>query len=131
PHSDVRPLPLPELEYAQQAAREVTEQDREPDLPRPERAGPVEHEAEPDGQHDLRDDGDVERAARIAGTLQSARVRERDGDEDAGQAQESEQLRAELDDHGVAHAEDREEPTRQQQEQHTEEDRDADREARG
>src|SRR5690606_20014614 len=86
-HHDLPPLALPEPRHAQRAAREVAEDDGEPDVAGLEAARLLEGEAQAERHDDLRDDRDVERAACVARALEPARVGERDRDEEPGHAQ--------------------------------------------
>src|SRR5690606_35365262 len=93
-HHDLPPLALPEPRDAEARTREVAEHDGEPDVGGLQAAGLLEQEAQAERHDDLRDDRDVERAARVAAALEPARVRERDGDEEPGYAQVPHELHA-------------------------------------
>src|SRR5512134_1741063 len=76
--ADLPPLPLIEPQYAQRTARGMAHENGDPDIDGVERAHALDDEADPQRHGDLRDDGDVERALRVASSLQPAGVRERD-----------------------------------------------------
>ena len=57
---------------------EVPEDDRKPDPRRVQLPGRLEVEAQAERDGDLRDQRDEQRAARVAGALQAARVGQRD-----------------------------------------------------
>src|SRR5207253_5846831 len=91
---DVAPLALPESGDGQRGSRQMPENDGRPDVRRLEAAHRLKHGAQADRHHDLGDDRDIQRAPRVAGTLQAAGVAQGHGDEETGYAQVSEQLRA-------------------------------------
>ena len=72
-----------------------------------ELAGGLQVEAEAERHADLRDQRDEERAARVAGPLQPAGIGQRDGDEESRHAEIAQQLLADLDDHRIVQAEER------------------------
>src|SRR3954447_17213191 len=63
--------------------------------------GGRQEEADARRQEDLRDQCDVQRAARVSGSLQAAGIRERNGDEQSGDAEKSQQLPPKPDDGGI------------------------------
>src|SRR5512132_584788 len=114
---DLPPLALAEPGDGEGRARQVSEHDRRPDVGRVEAAGRLENGADSDRHDDLRDDRDVERAARVTGALEATGVGEGDGDEESRHAQEPEQLTADRRDEGLGHPEDAEQTGRDRQEQ--------------
>src|SRR3712207_3406812 len=108
-HMDGAPLPLVEAGHAEGAAGGVADQDGEPDVERVEGGGLLDGEADAERDDHLGDDGDVERAAGVAGPLEAARVGEGDGDEEAGEGEDAQELRADLDHGGLVHPEDAQE----------------------
>src|SRR5262245_24325735 len=82
-HCYVPPFPLSEPHDAEGGAGEMAEDDGEPDVAGGERPDHLDQGAHADGDRDLRGQGDIERAACVAGALQAAGVDERDGDEEA------------------------------------------------
>src|SRR5436190_14875789 len=76
-----------------------------------------EKEADARRQQHLRNERDVERTSRVACALQSAGIRQRDSDEEAGDAQESKQLSTEPHDRRIAQAEYAKQLIRNQQEE--------------
>src|SRR5690349_12470942 len=67
---DVAPTPLPESQHAERGAGEVAEEDGQPDVARMEAAHRLQHRAHADRHDDLRNDGDEQRTARVAGALE-------------------------------------------------------------
>src|SRR5713226_2013948 len=106
PHLDCAPLPLPEAEHTEDAPRDMTRQNRQPDIDRVELPQALYHEADAQRHEDLRNHRDVERALRVPGPLQSPRVCQGDSDEQSGDAQHAEQLDADIHDDGVVHSKD-------------------------
>src|SRR5262249_61559716 len=84
----------------------MTDQNRDPDVDRVQTACLPDHKTGAEGDDDLRDDRDVERALGVSRPLKSARVCERDGDEKTRDAQHAQKLDADLDDGRLTHAED-------------------------
>ena len=99
-HSTLMVLPATLLEAPdrQGAAGRVAEHDRGPDAGRRQVPRRLQGEAQAQRDGDLRHERDVERAARVAGALQPAGVRQRHRDEEPRHAQVAQQLRSELDD---------------------------------
>src|SRR5690606_10092257 len=116
-HYDRLPPPLPEARDAEDAADRVPQQDRDPDIDRVEPHRLLDDEAETKLHHHLRDDRDVERALRVAGSLKPAGVGEGDGDEESRQAQDAQQLSTDLDHRRFGHAEEAEQRLGHEQEQ--------------
>src|SRR5262249_34153236 len=114
---DVPPFSLPEAQYAQYRAREMTEDDGEPDVAGLQAAQRLEKGAQADGDGDLRHDGDVKRATRVARSLQATGVTERHRDEESGHGQVSKQLLSNVSHLRFGHAEDAEQKMRNEQEQ--------------
>ena len=83
----------------------MADQNRDPDVDRMQRSSLLDHVADAQRQRDLRDDRDVERALRIAGSLESAGVSQRDSDELAREAEHVQQLHTDPDDYRVMHSE--------------------------
>src|SRR5687768_12143285 len=102
---NVTPLALIEPDHAQRKPRRVTDQDCDPDVKRLKRACLLDHEADAERDHYLRDDRDIERALRITGALKPARVCQRDSDEESRDAENTQQLCPDLEDDRIVHAE--------------------------
>src|SRR5437867_9356378 len=113
---DPAPFPLVESQDAEGATRDVSNKNRDPDIDGIERTRPLNDEADPEWNDDLRHDRDVQRALGVSRALQPTGVRERDRDEQPRHAQHMEELNADGKNGGVVHAEDREEPLRHEQE---------------
>src|SRR5262245_26371721 len=116
-HSNTPPFPLIESQHTQRASRDVPDEDRDPNINGVEVARALNDEADAERDDHLRDDRDVEWALRVAGALEAAGVGERDGDEQARDAQDVQELHAEVDNRTPVHAEDREQLPRNEQEQ--------------
>ncbi len=90
-------------------------EDGEPDVHWFEGANLLDDEADAERDRDLRDDRDVERALCVASSLQAAGVGEGDGDEEAGEREDAEQLCADRYGRGIGHAKDREQILREEE----------------
>ena len=102
---DASPLPLQKADDAEDASRYVAGKDGQPDVHRFQCAKPLYSKADAERDGYLRDDRDVERTFGVAGSLQSAGVGQGDGDEEAGEGQDTQKLHAHGDNLGVIHAE--------------------------
>src|SRR5262245_39277691 len=80
-NGDRTPLALAEAQETQRRARDVTDEDRGPDVEGIETGHRLEDRTEPERHDHLRDDRDPQRASRVAGALQAACIGERNGDE--------------------------------------------------
>src|SRR5207237_5148647 len=97
------PLFLAEAQYAQHAARHMPGENRQPDVDGIELPCFPNEETDPERYEDLRDHRDIQRALRIPGALQAARIRERDGNEQSGAAEHAQHLHADDDDNRIMH----------------------------
>src|SRR5258708_2763397 len=75
-HGYVPPATLMETRRREHTTREVTDDDGHPDPGGLQLPGRLRVEADPQRNGDLRDERDVQRAPRIAGSLETARVRQ-------------------------------------------------------
>ena len=75
------PFALLEPHETERRTRGVADDDCRPDVTRVESVHRLEHCAQTQRNDHLRDDRDIQRASRVAGPLQPARVAERNGDE--------------------------------------------------
>ena len=103
---DAPPLGLVESRHRQDAARGMSEQNRRPDARRLEAPHRLERRAQADRHGHLRYQRDVERAARVTGALQPARVRQCHGDEERRHTEVAQQLFPERHDDRVLETED-------------------------
>ena len=109
----------------------MADQDRDPDVDRVERAELLKDEADTERHDDLRRDGNIERALRVTGALQTAGVRQRNRDKHPRYAEDPQQLHADFDDRRIAHPEDRQELARDEQKEQPDHGRAADAVPRG
>src|SRR6185312_3288062 len=77
---DVSPFALLETQDGQEASGGVADQDRRPDAGCLQLAGAIQEQADARGKQHLGDQGNKERASRIAGALESAGVGQRHSD---------------------------------------------------
>src|SRR5215213_8769746 len=90
------PLSLVESRHARHATGGVTHQNRDPDVDWFQGARAPDEEADAQGNQNLRDDRDVEWALGISRSLKSAGVSQSRGDQQAGHAEDPEQLDPDL-----------------------------------
>src|SRR3954464_6565898 len=83
----------------------MPEDDRQPDARRLELPGALQVEAQAERDDDLGDERDEERAAGVAGALQSAGIRQRERDEESRDTQVAQQLSADQHDRGIVETE--------------------------
>lgn len=102
---DRSPALLIEPHDAEQKAHRVAREYGEPDVDRLKADRSLDDKTDADGEQDLRNDRDKERAFGIARALQSAGVGECHRDKQARDAQDAEQLGSDRDDVGVSHSE--------------------------
>jgi len=94
----------------------MAEDNRHPDVGGHQGSRRLDDRAEPQRHRDLRDHRDVERAARVAGPLQTSGIAQRDRDEEARYAQIPKQLTADGEHQRIRHAERGKQVLRDQQE---------------
>src|SRR4030095_876104 len=106
-HRNRSPFLLPESRDAENAADEVPQDDRGPDICWHQRPRCLDDRAQSKRNRNLRDDGHVERASCVAGALQATVVAERYRDEQTGDTQVPKQLSSDRQDERIRHAEGR------------------------
>src|SRR2546430_360121 len=92
-------------------------ENRQPDVDGIELPRLPNEETDPERHEDLRDHRDIQRALRIPSALQPTRIRERDRNEQSGEAQHAQQLNADVHDNRIMHPEHGEQLTWQEQEE--------------
>src|SRR5262245_65784642 len=93
---DVPPFLLPEARHAERRPGDVADDDRHPDVGGLQAARGLKYRAETERHDDLRHDGNVEGAPRIACALQASGIAQRRRNEEAGHSQIQEQVPGEI-----------------------------------